>query len=56
VNLYRKMHNRFFLECARHRMQHFIMVLSEKDIISGKYATEDEIADFTLAYMQGGEL
>lgn len=56
MNLYRKMHNQFFLDCARHRMEHFIMVLSEQQIMSGKWATEDEIEDFTLAYMQGGEL
>ncbi len=56
MNLYRKMHNQFFLSCAGHRMEHFLMVLSEQHILSGKWATEAEIEDFTMAYMQGGEL
>ncbi len=32
------------------------MVLSEEHIMSLKWATKEEIEDFTLAYMAGGEL
>jgi hypothetical protein len=56
MNLYRKMHKEFFFAAARLRNQHFIGAMSFADIASGKWATEKEIEDFTLAYMQGGEL
>lgn len=56
MNLYRKMHDPFFIACARDRMEHFLMVLSEEHLESHKWATEQEIMDFTLAYMSGGEL
>ena len=56
MNLYRKSHNQFFLACAYARKDYFIAVLSEEHIMSGKWATKDEIEDFTLAYMAGGEL
>jgi len=32
------------------------MVLSEEHLARHMWATEDEIKDFTLAYMAGGEL
>lgn len=56
MNLYRKMHKEFFFAAARLRQEHFIVALSLEHILSGKWATEAEIEDFTLAYMQGGEL
>jgi len=57
VNLYRKMHEEFFFAAALLRHDHGIRSLSYDDIVlKGKWLTEDEIEDFTLAYMQGGEL
>ena len=56
MNLYRKTHDPFFLTCAKHRMEHFLIVLSKEHLERNMWATEKEIEDFTLAYMQGGEL
>lgn len=57
MNLYRKMHEEFFFAAALLRHDHGIRSLSYDDIVlKGKWLTEDEIEDFTLAYMQGGEL
>lgn len=56
MNLYRKTHNAFFLECAYLRHTYGIDALTLEHIESGKWLSEDEIADFTQAYMMGGEL
>jgi adenylate kinase family enzyme len=56
VNLYRKMHKDFFFAAASLRNTYGIQHLSSDHIFAGKWLTEDEIEDFTLAYMQGGEL
>jgi hypothetical protein len=37
-------------------MEHFLIVLSKEHLERNMWATEKEIEDFTLAYMQGGEL
>lgn len=56
MNLYRKMHRDFFFAAASLRNKYGIQYLSSDHIFAGKWLTEDEIEDFTLAYMQGGEL
>lgn len=56
MNLYRKMHKEFFFAAASLRNTYGIYALSSEHIFAGKWLTEDEIEDFTLAYMQGGEL
>ena len=56
MNLYRKMHKDFFFAAASLRNTYGIHSLSFDHIFAGKWLTEDEIEDFTLAYMQGGEL
>ena len=56
MNLYRKMHKEFFFAAASLRNTYGIHALSAEHIFAGKWLTEDEIEDFTLAYMQGGEL
>ncbi len=56
MNLYRKMHKEFFFAAAFLRHDYGIEYLSLDHIQSGKWLTEAEIEDFTLAYMQGGEL
>ena len=56
MSLYRKTNNAFFLECAHLRHTYGIHALTLEHIESGKWLSEDEIADFTVAYMMGGEL
>jgi len=56
MDLYRKTHNDFFLECAYLRHAYGLKHLTLEHILSGKWLSEDEIADFTNAYMMGGEL
>jgi hypothetical protein len=56
MNIYRKMHKDFFFAVAGLRNTYGIHYLSSDHIFAGKWLTEDEIADFTLAYMGGGEL
>jgi len=56
MNLYRKTHKAFFFECAFLRHTYGIDTLTLEHIVSGKWLTEGEIADFTVAYMMGGEL
>lgn len=56
MNLYRKMHKDFFFAAAYLRQYYGIQYLSYDHILAGKWPTEKEIEDFTLAYMQGGEL
>ena len=56
MNLYRKMQKEFFFAAASLRNIHGIQSLSSDHIFAGKWLTEDEIADFTIAYMAGGEL
>jgi hypothetical protein len=56
MNLYRKTHKDFFFECAYLRHSYGIETLTLEHIVSGKWLSEDEIADFTQAYMMGGEL
>jgi hypothetical protein len=50
------MHKEFFFAAASLRNTYGIYALSSEHIFAGKWLTEDEIEDFTLAYMQGGEL
>jgi hypothetical protein len=50
------MHKEFFFAAASLRNTYGIHALSAEHIFAGKWLTEDEIEDFTLAYMQGGEL
>ena len=56
MNTYRKTHKDFFFECAFLRNTYGIHALTLAHIESGKWLSEDEIADFTQAYMMGGEL
>jgi hypothetical protein len=56
MNTYRKTHKAFFFECAFLRNTYGIHALTLEHIESGKWLSEDEIADFTQAYMMGGEL
>jgi hypothetical protein len=50
------MHKEFFFAAAQLRHNYGIEHLSLEHIQSGKWLTEKEIEDFTLAYMQGSEL
>jgi hypothetical protein len=50
------MHKEFFFDAACLRNTYGIHYLSSDHIFAGKWLTEDEIEDFTLAYMQGSEL
>lgn len=56
MNTYRKMHKGFIDASAFLRNIYGIRFMPLEDIQAGKWLTEDEIADFTLAYMGGGEL
>ena len=56
MDLYRKTNNAFFLECAYLRHSFGIGVLSLEHILQGKWLTEPEIVDFTVAYMMGNEI
>ena len=53
---YTKTNKHFFLACAYLRNSFGIDVLTLDHIESGKWLTESEIEDFTMAYMAGGEL
>jgi hypothetical protein len=50
------MHKEFFFAAGDLRNMYGINSLDLDYIVSGKWLTEDEIADFTIAYMAGGEL
>jgi hypothetical protein len=56
MNTYRKMHKGFIDASGFLRNIYGIRFMSLEDIQAGKWLTDDEIADFTLAYMGGGEL
>ena len=56
MDTYRKMHKDFFFAAAGLRNTYGIHYQSSDHIFAGKWLSEDEIADFTLAYMAGGEL
>lgn len=56
MELYRKTNNRFFLECAYLRHSYGLNALSLEHIEHGKWLSEPEIIDFTVAYMMGCEL
>jgi len=54
MDLYRKMHKEFFFATAHLRHQYGLSTVCLEDI--AKWLSEDEIKDFTVAYMMGGEL
>jgi hypothetical protein len=56
MDTYRKMHTKFIDASGFLRNIYGIRFMSLEDIQAGKWLSEDEIADFTLAYMGGGEL
>jgi hypothetical protein len=56
MNNYRKMHKGFIDASSFLRNIYGIRFMPLEDIQAGKWLTEDEIKDFTLAYMGGGEL
>jgi len=56
MDTYRQTHKEFFFAAAYLRHTYGIHYLSSDHIFAGKWLSEDEIADFTLAYMGGGEL
>ena len=54
MNTYRQTHKEFFFACAYLRHFYGLSTVCLEQI--DKWLSEDEIADFTLAYMGGGEL
>lgn len=56
VETYRKTHKQFFFECAFLRHSYGLNVLTLEHVTSGKWLTEREIEDFTIAYMGGNEI
>ena len=61
MNLYRQTHNDFFFATAflRHSYGLYIACADKNEPVPellGEFLTEDEIQDFTIAYMAGGEL
>lgn len=56
METYRKTHNDFFLACAYLRHAYGLKNLSYEHIKSGRWLTDQEINDFTCAYMAGCEL
>ena len=56
MDTYRKMHKGFIDASGFLRNIYGIRFLPLEHIQAGKWLSEDEIADFTLAYMGGGEL
>lgn len=56
MNIYCEMHKGFINASSFLRNIYGIRFMPLEDIQAGKWLSEDEIADFTLAYMGGGEL
>ena len=56
MNIYCEMHKGFIDASSFLRNIYGIRFMPLEDIQSGKWLSKDEIADFTLAYMGGGEL
>ena len=56
MNMYSKMHKGFIDASSFLRNIYGIRFMPLEDIQAGKWLSKDEIADFTLAYMGGGEL
>jgi hypothetical protein len=56
MDTYRKMHKGFIDASGFLRNIYGIRFLPLEYIQAGKWLSEDEIADFTVAYMAGGEL
>ena len=56
MDLYRQTNREFFLSAAMLRNAYGIDVMPLNDIESGAWLKENEIQDFTIAYMSGGEL
>lgn len=56
MNIYSKMYTGFIDASGFLRNKYGIQCLSFEHVQSGKWLSEDEIADFTVAYMAGGEL
>jgi len=56
MGTYRKTNKQFFFECAYLRHAYGLNVLTLDHIQSGKWLSEAEIVDFTVAYMMGNEL
>jgi len=56
METYRKTNKQFFLECAYLRHTYGLDALTLETIQAGKWLSESEIVDFTVAYMMGQEL
>jgi len=56
MDLYRQTNKEFFLATAMLRNAYGVDVMTLNDIESGAWLKENEIQDFTIAYMSGGEL
>ena len=56
METYRKTNKQFFFECAYLRHAYGLNALSLEHIMQGKWLSEPEIVDFTVAYMMGSEL
>lgn len=56
MDLYRQTNREFFLATAMLRNAYGIDVMPLNEIESGAWLKENEIQDFTIAYMSGGEL
>lgn len=54
MDTYRQTHKEFFFACAYLRYFYGLSTVCLEKI--DKWLSEDEIEDFTLAYMAGGEL
>lgn len=54
MNIYRKTHKEFFFACACLRHSFGLAVVSLEKI--DYWLTDQEISDFTIAYMAGNEL
>ena len=54
MDLYRQTHKEFFFAAAYLRHFYGLSTVCLEDI--AKWLSEDEISDFTVAYMMGGEL
>ena len=56
MEIYRNTHKEFFFECAFLRHSYGLSVLSLETIQAGKWLNDQEIQDFTIAYMGGNEI
>lgn len=56
MKIYQKTHKAFFFECAFLRHSYALNVLTLEHIQAGNWLNNQEIKDFTIAYMGGHEI